>query len=240
MNNDERIKRTDVVILCGGKGKRLRSIIKNRPKSMIEFSGKPFLSILMEYANRFGFRRFILCLGYKADIVKEYYSGRIFPWQILYSEEKKSLGTGGALRNAEPLIQSEQFLVMNGDSFCSLDLKSFLSFHVSKSALLSIALANNTTADKNFGEIAFDKDYRIISFRERESPAVGRLVNSGIYFMNKRIFNCMGEKNIFSLEYDLLPRILNEKCYTYSEHIDLIDLGTPGGYKKAKEFFIST
>ena len=125
---------TDVLILCGGKGRRIQSIAKGRPKSMIDINGMPFMDILIDYIDSFGFKRVILCISYRGGFIKKYYSGRKNRLEIVFSEEKELLGTGGAVKNAGPFIKSLQFLVLNGDSFCRIDLQDFLRFHIEKNA----------------------------------------------------------------------------------------------------------
>ena len=118
----ELIKSTDVYILCGGMGKRLRSVIKNNPKPMVGIGEKPFLDIIIDYMADFGFRRFILGLGYKAEVFKRYYKNfKPKDLEIEFCEEKTPLGTGGAVKKAKKLIISRSFLVLNGDSFCKFE-----------------------------------------------------------------------------------------------------------------------
>lgn len=87
----------DVVILCGGKGTRLSEVVRDRPKPMSEINGRSFLDILIGYVSGFGFKRFILSVGYKADYIKDYYKNNRFSFEILFSRENEPLGTAGAL-----------------------------------------------------------------------------------------------------------------------------------------------
>ena len=98
------LKDVDVVILCGGLGKRLRGIIKNRPKPMALINGRSFLDYLIFYLVKFGFRRFILCTGYKKSSIKRYYAKRYKNFEFVFSEENVPLGTGGAVKNAKKFI----------------------------------------------------------------------------------------------------------------------------------------
>jgi len=229
-------KGIDVIILCGGRGKRLRAIVNDRPKPMAEFDQRPFLSILMEYVASFGFQRFILCTGYMAETIRKYYSASSLPWEILFSEEKKALGTGGAIKRAESLIRSDPFIVMNGDSFCRLDLDKFVNFHLKKRALLSIALVDSKN-NKNCGKVILDETQRIIRFKEKAISTVKHFNSVGIYLMDKDFFSYMKKGNKFSLEYDLFPCIIDKRCYGFKQDADLIDFGTPIGYKRAQYLF---
>jgi NDP-sugar pyrophosphorylase family protein len=219
-------QKIEVVILCGGLGTRLRGIINDRPKVMAEINGRPFLDILIDYVAHFGFARFILCVGYMGDVIKEYYRKKSSELTILFSEEKEPLGTAGAIKNAEKLIRSEMFLVLNGDSICKIDLKDFLRFHNNKKALHSIVLA---TIDKprDYGVIELDVNQKILSFIEKTNAHIVSLVNAGIYLLNRAVFGDIPSGQRFSLEYDLFPKILDKGIYGYITDRKLMDIGTP-------------
>jgi NDP-sugar pyrophosphorylase family protein len=232
MNN----KDIDVLILCGGLGKRLRSVVSDRPKPMAEVGNAPFLDLLINYTSSFGFKRFILCIGYKGDFIKDYYSRKSNSFEMLFSEERKLLGTAGAIKNAEKLIQSNPFLVMNGDSFCKIDLNEFFNFHNSKKAILSIAL---TEIKENIdcGFIILDSSGKIESFIEKGKVEGSSYVNAGIYLFQKEILSLIPQNKSYSLEYDLFPILANGRIYGYITKNELIDIGTPERYEKAKRIF---
>lgn len=219
----------DVLILCGGPGKRLRSVVSDRPKPMAEIAHRPFLDILIAHTSRYGFRRFILCLGYMKEVIKEYYRERE---GIIFSEEEEPLGTGGAIKKAEPLIKSSPFLVMNGDSFISLDLNEFITFHTQKKAVVSIALAREKRTD-DYGVIKLGEGGRIISFSEKRGER--GLVNAGVYLFERNVLSAIPCDINYSLEYDLFPKMVGKGLYGYQTDGTLIDIGTPEGYKKAKQ-----
>ncbi len=124
----------DVIILCGGLGMRLRDVVGDRPKSMAEISGRPFLDILVDYVARYGFTHFILCTGFKGDLIKRYYKNKRGRLIFVVSDEDQPLGTAGAIKNAESFIESDMFLVLNGDSLCEIDIEDFIKFHIGKGA----------------------------------------------------------------------------------------------------------
>lgn len=227
-------KDMDVVILCGGFARRLGSILGKLPKAMAKIKGRPFLDILIEYIAGFGFRRFILCTGYRGDIIKEYYSSkRGGPFEFVFSQEDKPLGTAGAVRNACGLIRSPLFLVTNGDSLCRIDLRKFISFHLQKDALISIALTH--IKDKaDYGNVILDKEGRVINFSEKPVNDKGNLVSAGIYlFQNKTVSLVPKDKNI-SLERDFFPKMASKRFYGYATNKILVDIGTPKRFKKAR------
>lgn len=229
------MKNIDVVILCGGLGKRLRSMIDDRPKSLAEINGVAFLDILIQYVSSFGLKRFILCSGYMGDTIRKHYQRISGALEIVFSQEKEPLGTGGAIKYAQTLIQSSPFLVLNGDSFCKLDLSDFYKFHQNKKAVLSVALSKPGD-DQNSGVAILDCKKRIVKFNEKAKSVKSSRCSAGIYFMEREIFQLMGRSKVFSLEYDLFPALAGKDCYGYYCKNDFIDIGTPQNLKKVADF----
>lgn len=224
----------DVVILCGGMGIRLRNIVSDRPKVMAEVNSRPFLDTLIDYVAGFKFRRFVLCVGYMKDFIKENYEHDSSGLDILFSEEKDLLGTAGAIKNAEAFIRSNPFLVMNGDSFCRIDMKKFLDFHFSKNAFISIALASQAK-DADYGVVRLDSSQRVISFNEKIKPDIDNFVSAGIYLFNKDAFGLIPSNINYSLEYDFFPNIIDKGIFGYITGEGVIDIGTPDRYRDAKK-----
>jgi NDP-sugar pyrophosphorylase family protein len=236
---DIRAKDIDVVVLCGGLGSRLNSVVDDRPKSMAEINDRPFLDILIDYVARYGFTRFILCTGFKGDFIRRYYETKRSELVFLISEEKIPLGTAGAIKNAESFIESDTFIVLNGDSLCEIDIKDFLSFHIRKKALISIVLTTIKNS-MDFGVVRLDKDQKIIGFSEKVIMHGDDLVNTGIYFFDRKILKEIpsGEKR--SLEHDIFPGILDKGIYGYVTEKKLLDIGTPERLEIAKEYLRGT
>lgn len=220
------IKDIDVLVLCGGKGKRLKALISDRPKPMAEVNKKPFLDILIEYVAGFGFRRFVLCTGYMADYIEAYYKNKPSGLDILFSAEKEPLGTAGGIKNAESLLKSNPFLALNGDSICRVDLKKFLDFHINKKALSSIALANINDAS-DYGRVSIDKENRVLNFIEKQGS--GRdYVNAGVYFLDRSILSLIRKNEKTSLEKDVFPVMAKSgRSFGFVTNEKLFDIGTP-------------
>lgn len=226
------LENTYAVILCGGLGTRLRKIVQNRPKAMAFFGKKPFLDFLIDYLERFNIKNVIFCTGYMGDVIKKYYIRKKTKSRIIISYEKKPQGTAGAIKNAEVLIKSDPFFVLNGDSMCKINLKKFLQFHVEKNALVSIVLTKSTNKTE-CGLVFLDAQQKILQFREKDKFSKSNLINAGIYLFNKEIINYVPVGRKFSFEYDLFP--LLKRCYGYVTNKVLIDIGTPKGYKQAQK-----
>ncbi|MDP8233429.1 MAG: sugar phosphate nucleotidyltransferase [Candidatus Saelkia tenebricola] len=225
---------SDVLILCGGQGKRIQSIAKDKPKAMIEINGRPFLDILLKYIADAGFKRVILCVGYKADVIKKYYTKRKTPLEIIFSQERKLLGTAGAVKNAESFIGSEVFLILNGDSFCDIDLEDFSKFHIEKNAFCSIVLSV-ADAVKDYGSVFLNEAKEVVSFDEKTDNKKDNYVNAGIYFMNKGVLSLIPKGETFSLEKQFFPGIVKKSFYGYVTENPFIDIGVPSRYKLASE-----
>lgn len=230
-------KDIDIFILCGGFGKRLKSLTTAVPKPMLRVGGAPFLNVIISYFVSFGFRRFILGVGYKAGAIKKYYRNNpVKGLKILFSSERVPLDTGGALKNAKELIKSDSFIVLNGDSFSEFNPSGLLDFHRKKKALISILLRRSRDG-KDYGEIKIDKNYRIKSFNEKNNRAGKCLINAGVYVFDKKLFSLMPQIARFSLERDLFPKMLNLGIFGYKKSGFFIDIGTPERYKQADKYF---
>jgi NDP-sugar pyrophosphorylase family protein len=234
MTSQIELAKIDVVILCGGLGTRLRPISEDLPKVLMPFSGKPFIDILIESLLPFGFRRFILCVGHLKEKVRSHFCEPHF--EVVFSEETEPLGTGGAVKNAFPLIESQEFLVINGDSICPVDYSQFYNFHLKRGGILSLVLVK-PQAGQDYGIVEIDDDQRVINFMEKKECHKNMYINGGIYFMRKDIFELMPPQARFSLEYDLFPKILETGCYGFQTDAQVIDIGTPERYLQALNSF---
>lgn len=229
-------KDMDVIILCGGQGTRLREVIDDRPKSMVEINGRPFLDILLDYVVRHGFSRFILCTGFKGDWIKKNYQNKRGGLTFVISDEDQPLGTAGAIKNAESLIESDLFLVLNGDSLCEIDIEDFIDFHIRKGALISVAVTRMESRAE-YGVIRLDKNQKVIRFGEKIPARGNGLINAGIYVFAKKILEEIPAGQKLSLEYDLFPAILYKGLYAYVTERRLLDIGTPERLELARKYF---
>ena len=232
-----KIEDIDTVILCGGLGTRLKDLTKNLPKPMVDIHGQPFLDILIKYVSSFGFKRFILCSGYKAEVISKYYSEKKDGIEYVFSKEDVPLGTGGALVNATKLIRSKIFLGLNGDSICQVNLKNFYNFHLGKKTKVSIAL---TSADDpgNYGCIALNENHEITQFNEKSiSKPDGKLINTGIYLIERELIDSFSLNKKLSLEYDMFPKLTKSTLHGYIDNAQLFDIGTPERLNKLRNHF---
>ncbi len=233
---ENKLEDIDVVVLCGGLGSRIAEVVNDRPKPMAEINHQPFLDILIRYFASFGFRRFVLCTGHMSEVIADYYSPKAGPLEFIISREHTPLGTAGSVKNAQRFIQSDPFLVANGDSFCPVDLSEFYNFDSSRQALLSMAVVESEDTTGS-GRVTLDSLQRIISFEEKEQKQGTGYINAGIYFFHKQVFSFIPANTKYSLEYDLFPRLTYQGSYAFVSQEELIDIGTPQEYERAKEYF---
>lgn len=234
----------DVVILCGGFGTRLRSAVDDRPKVLANIGNRTFIDILIDNIKVYGLKNIILCVGYLKEQIKNHFNNDYKDYNIRFSDENTPLGTGGALKNTMSLINSDPFMVMNGDSICKTNYQDFYNFHINKDAILSMVLAKSKT-HQDFGNVILDQSQRIIKYQEKENINYKKdkvnnkdkyLVNAGIYLVRKDIFSYMPNNDQFSLEYNFFPKLIDNisnKCFGFITECELIDIGTPERYKRA-------
>lgn len=213
-------KDINVVILCGGKGERLRTVVADRPKSLADVGGKSFLDLLIDHTAGFGFLRFILCTGYLGEQVEKY-STKKNDVRIIISHEETPLGTGGAIINASALIDSNPFIVMNGDSYCPIDFRNFVADYSRKNALHEIVLTQPSNRK--------DVDLVELDSRLEVTSLTGTLPNVGIYLFDKDILGRIPNRPC-SLEHDILPTLIGNGFYGYLTNEVCFDIGTPERY----------
>ena len=227
------IKSIDVAILCGGLGKRLRSVIGESPKVLAAVNEQPFLDIILNHLAVQGLKRVILLTGYMAQDVEKHYQNKRRDLAIIFSREKEALDTGGAIKNAHKMIQSNPFFALNGDSFCPVDFKSFLDFHYSKKSLASIVVAK-TKNENDYGAITLNTSCRVMNFREKAVQPGPRYVNAGVYCFASEVFSHMPEAAKFSLELDFFPKFVAQPFYGFVINEKFMDIGTPQRLNEAK------
>jgi NDP-sugar pyrophosphorylase family protein len=235
------ISACDVVILAGGLGSRLRSEVGQTQKIMADVGGRPFLDIILDHLVRQGFKRIILCTGYGAASVEDYYRKLEGPLTIEFSREQEKLGTGGAIKNAAPLVQSETFFAMNGDSFCAVCFKDFLAFHQARKARASVAVSRVRRPD-DYGSLLIDPGtQQVVFFGEKIKAGTAAIrdkepfVNNGVYCFQKDIFEVMPQARAFSLEEDCFREWAGRSFYGFEVKQEFIDIGVPERYQQAKK-----
>jgi len=224
------------VILAGGFGTRLQSVVKDVPKCMAEVAGKPFLKHMFNYLEKESFDHIVLSLGYKADIIEEWIKTEDFPFTISTVIEKEPLGTGGAIAFAFREIESTKAYVFNGDTFFDVETDQLYALHFDKKSDISIALKPMQDFDR-YGSVDIDNNQRIINFNEKKYCKKG-LINGGMYLINRDLFKRLALNDKFSFEKDVLESRINELAiYGCLQEGYFIDIGIPGDFEKANVDF---
>ena len=231
------MKSTDLVILAGGKGSRIKKYLKGSPKPMAKFFGYNFLDLVLFKVSKYLFENIYIIAGYKGSLIKKkYHNCKINLSKIHVIVEKNLKGTGGSLFEIKRKIKNN-FFVINGDSISNINFLE-ISHKVKKSSLGSVALIKNQNYKTNNKLINLDINSKKIIFLKKKS----KYMNAGIYFFKKKLLNHINNKN-FSLENDLLNNlILKKKIEGRLFNSFFLDIGTPKNYKNAnnllyKNFF---
>jgi NDP-sugar pyrophosphorylase family protein len=223
------------VLLVGGLGTRLRSIVPYMPKPLASVGGKSFLELLVRQLQYQGIRRLVMCTGYLGDqIEKEFGDGQSWDVAIEYSRELGPQGTAGAVKLAQSYLREiPDFLVMNGDSFVEIDFHQLIRFHREHGGLVSMAVLQVNNAAR-FGTVQMDAGGRVIGFLEKTGQETSGIVNAGVYVFDGTLLEHIPEGPA-SLERDVFPRILHRGVYALEQHGIFIDIGTPEDYARAQQ-----
>ncbi|HQL41943.1 MAG TPA: sugar phosphate nucleotidyltransferase, partial [Candidatus Omnitrophota bacterium] len=223
----------DVVVLAGGLGKRLQPQTGDTPKVLAQVNGIPFLDLLLSNIASQGFRRVILCTGYKAEEIESHYRHSSLDLCIEFSREEIPLGTGGAFKLAQKKIQSPVFFGLNGDCFCSVPFEKFFAYHNEKKALASLVL-NKVEEKSDFGSVVLSENNEIINFQEKANLISSPFVSVGIYCFDKKAFDHMPAQNAFSIEREFFPLLVGKGFYGFVTEHQFLDIGTPDRYQRAQ------
>ena len=231
----------EAILLCGGLGTRLRSVVSDRPKPMADIAGKPFLHYLVKMLSESGVKHLIFALGYMGEQIEAYFqSGEDYGLSISYSYEDSPLGTGGAIRNALSHVSGENVLVLNADTYFHTDYESLLREQLKNKAAMTIA-SRKIEDISRYGAILKDESGRILRWKEKmssdraEAPCPGE-INGGIYVMKKSLIEKIPEGKQ-SLENDCIPAWLEDGLYLQAIPSDgyFMDIGIPEDYAQFKE-----
>lgn len=225
----------EAVILAGGFGTRLQKVVHDVPKPMAPVDGKPFLSYLLDQLDRQGCTHTILAVGYKKKIIQDFFGSHYKGISLSYSVEDEPLLTGGALKKALRQATEDVAVVLNGDTFFSVDFSKMIDFH--NQAHSDATLAVKELHDfSRYGTVQFDDDYRITRFVEKKSCEKG-FINGGVYILNRNLFDDITQDK-FMIEKDFLEKYVDSKVFSaFLCDGYFIDIGIPEDYAKANKEF---
>jgi NDP-sugar pyrophosphorylase family protein len=198
--------------------------------------GKPYLTYLLDQLARAGVRETVLLVGYAADRVRAAFGNEFAGMTLTYSQEREPLGTAGAVRLALPLLRGETLLLLNGDSYCDVDLAAFVESHRQCRAMtrLTLAAVENTS---RYGRVRTEPDGRVVGFEEKGGVSGPGHINAGVYLIQREALRDIPESRPVSLERDVLPSWVEAGRVFGFAGGRFIDIGTPESYAEVEAFF---
>lgn len=219
----------DTVILCGGKGSRLSEETIYKPKPMVNIGGMPILWHIMKYYSYFGYKKFVLALGYKADYIKEYFYNLRFTssdftlkmnpninpkffnnskddWEITFVDTGLDTLKGGRIKRLEKYITSENFNLTYGDGLSNIDIKKLVEFHKNHG---KIATVSAVRPPSRFGEMVLNGD-NVEVFEEKSQMNSGN-INGGFFVLNRKVFDYLTPDVDCDFEFGTLQKLVKEK-----------------------------
>lgn len=222
----------EALILAGGLGTRLRSVVADLPKPMADVQGRPFLAYLLDYLLYHGITRTVLCVSYRYEAIESHFGTAYRDMEIAYSIERERLGTGGGIRLAMDQVTGDDVLVLNGDSFFDAGVSKLRAEYEASGAALSIALKVMDDCTR-YGRVETDDTGRIVAFREKQ-PGVSGLINGGIYLIDRSWFTQLDVPEVFSFEKDVMEALCRQTHFQGVPFNDyFIDIGIPEDYARA-------
>lgn len=225
------------MVLAGGLGTRLRSVVSDRPKPLAMVGHVPFLAILLGSLASKGVRRFVLLTGFMGEMIEEYVRDLSREGlNIRCCREESPLGTGGAVKNAEEFA-GDPTLLVNGDTFFDADVASLFRFHCDRNVQVTLSLRYVDDVSR-YGSVSVDSNGLITGFREKE-PGVCRpgLINAGLSLLSYDTIRRLPSGRAFSMEAELFPELARSGHMAgLRQDGAFFDIGTPESYEAFKAF----
>ncbi len=220
------------LILAGGEGTRLRPLTSSVPKPVVPLVDRPFIVFMLEWLAAHGVDDVVMSCGFLAAGVRDVLGdGARYAMRIRYVEEPKPLGTGGALKFAEDLLD-ERFLMLNGDVLTDIDLTAQLEQHERTGAACTLALVG-VEDPSNYGLVRTDAETRVTDFLEKPSADTVIDVNTisaGAYVLERSVLALLEPGRRASIERDVFPRLVGNGLHARVSDDYWIDIGTPARY----------
>ena len=225
------------VILAGGFGTRLRSVLADVPKPMAPIHGKPFLAYLLDYLKSQGVTEIVISVHYLREQIQDYFGQCYQEMPVQYVVEDEPLGTGGAIQKVFSTLKIAQpVFVLNGDTFLKLDYQEMFSQHQENQPLITMALRKIADCSR-YGTVEVDNNI-VTEFKEQGDNTAG-LINAGVYVIHPDLFSSFSLPESFSFERDFLfpnASAIKPEAYVVDEYF--IDIGVPADYQRAGREFV--
>lgn len=224
-------KENTVIIMAGGLGSRLGQLTQDTPKPMLPVHGRPILEHIIENLKFQGFRKFVLCLNYKADVIRDYFGdGSRFDIEVAYTIEEKRLGTAGALSLIDPALLSTPSIVLNADIMTTIDFDEALKFHFQASSQATMCVKPQAY-EMPYACIEFDESMNLKALVEK--PKINNYINAGMYLLNQEVVSMVPANEYFDMP-NLFQKVMASgmcaKVYCFEDY--WVDIGRPVDYSK--------
>lgn len=222
----------EAIILAGGFGTRLRSVVSDVPKPMAPIADRPFLELLLDHLTPYGFNHIVLSTGYMHEKIEAHFGNSYHGVDISYAIEDTPLGTGGGMRNAIRYCNDDDVVVVNGDTLFKIDYDDLARFFHSRPTRLAVVLRQVPDTSR-YGSVTTDCCDRISRFTEKAAAHGTGTINGGIYMLHRSLLEEQPLGQPFSFEKDILQkRYSDEAFFAYSSGAYFIDIGIPEDYQK--------
>lgn len=219
----------EAIILAGGFGSRLKSVVNEVPKPMAPVQNRPFLDFIFAHLKNYNVKKVILSVGYLHNIIIDNYGNNYEGIDIEYAIEDQPLGTGGAIKLSLSKITDKEALIINGDSLFNINIDTFYAFFHQSDANVLLALKQIYDVSR-YGCVTIDDNNKITAFHEKGKISSNGIINGGIYLVRKNILDNYPDK--FSFEKDFLEKNINNSIFGLTFDDDFIDIGIPEDYLK--------
>ena len=227
----------NAIILAGGKGTRLKSVVSDVPKPMALVNRRPFIAYILDQLIDAGVKHAYLSVGYRHDVISSYFGNRYKSINLHYVIEDEPLGTGGGIRLACEAATTEDVLVLNGDTFFNTDIHSLIDSHIKTNATMTIALKHMQQVNR-YGMVELT-DSMISAFTEKTEELKDGLINAGMYVLNRKEFIDSTQSGVFSMEKDFMEKRVDDRVICGKELAGyFIDIGIPNDYRLANGYFL--
>ncbi len=222
------------LVLVGGRGTRLAPAVHDRAKVVADVGGRPFLTYLLDRLEAADVARVVLCTGYRGQEVRALIGDRYGALALEYSHEDEIAGTGGALRLAADRFDADPVLVLNGDSYCEVDLRELWARHQQRGPAATMVVAEVPDAGR-FGRVEMDAEHAVRAFREKTGEPSPGWINAGIYVVGRAQLRAIDTGRAVSLESEVLPAWIAKGLDAFPTRGGFLDIGTPRSYAAAEE-----
>lgn len=211
----------NVVILCGGMGTRIRGVDDQVPKPMIKVGTEPILQHIMRYYASYGHRRFVLCLGYKGDVIRKYFGSQnsqdgdeiVFEdpqtgeWRVVLAETGEASMTGARVSRVRRFVSDDDFLLTYGDGVCDVNLHDLVATHTSSNTVLTLTAVRPPA---RFGEVGFDSTGIATSFNEKPQASGGH-ISGGYFVCSPQLFDYLSDDETLVFERQPMQTLVKER-----------------------------